>query len=171
MADVNKVEVSDAQIEDFVRAAEEEFRREKERNADRTTGIHDLFRTPNLRARTLNLWFNWFVNSGTYYGLSLGASNLGGNPYFNFLLAAAVEVPAYVVNLLLLNRPLLGRRLLLSGLLLLAGAALLLGVAVPAGGPAAAVVALSMLGKLAITASYGVVYVFSAEQFPTEVRN
>ena len=32
-----------------------------------------------------------------------------------------------------------------------------------------AVVALSMLGKLAITSSYGVVYIFSTEQFPTEV--
>ncbi len=25
------------------------------------------------------------VNSGTYYGLSLSASNLGGNPYYNYL--------------------------------------------------------------------------------------
>ncbi len=33
-----------------------------------------------------------------------------------------------------------------------------------------AVIALSLVGKLAITASYGVVYVFSAELFPTEVR-
>ncbi len=24
------------------------------------------------------------VNSGTYYGLSLSASNLGGNPYYNY---------------------------------------------------------------------------------------
>nr|CAD7456248.1 unnamed protein product [Timema tahoe] len=29
----------------------------------------------------------------------------------------------------------------------------------------------AMIGKLAITASYGTVYVFSAEQFPTVIRN
>merc|ERR1719319_599675 len=32
-------------------------------------------------------------------------------------------------------------------------------------------VGLSMLGKLAITSSYGTVYIFSAELFPTVVRN
>ena len=30
---------------------------------------------------------------------------------------------------------------------------------------------LSMLGKLAITSSYGTVYIFSAELLPTSVRN
>ncbi len=70
----------------------------------RTTSILDLFATPNLRCKTLNLFFSWFVNSGTYYGLSLSASNLGGNPYFNFFLAAAVEIPAYLINIALLNQ-------------------------------------------------------------------
>lgn len=33
------------------------------------------------------------------------------------------------------------------------------------------VVAFAMCGKLAITASYGTIYIFSAEQFPTVIRN
>jgi hypothetical protein len=33
-----------------------------------------------------------------------------------------------------------------------------------------AAVFLSMVGKLAVTVSYGVIYIFSAELFPTEVR-
>lgn len=32
-------------------------------------------------------------------------------------------------------------------------------------------IVLAMLGKLAITSSYGTVYVFSTEQFPTVIRN
>lgn len=32
-------------------------------------------------------------------------------------------------------------------------------------------VTLAMIGKLAITASYGTVYIFSTEQFPTVIRN
>ncbi len=129
----------------------------------------DLFRTPNLRIKTLNLFFNWFVNSGTYYGLSLGASDLGGNPYLNFFLSAAVEIPAYMLNLMLLNR--VGRRLVLAGFMLTGAVALMATVFVPAQAPAWVVITLSMIGKLAITASYGVVYIFSTEQFPTEVRN
>lgn len=30
----------------------------------------DIFRYPNLRKKSLLIFFNWFVNSGTYYGLS-----------------------------------------------------------------------------------------------------
>lgn len=33
------------------------------------------------------------------------------------------------------------------------------------------IVVLAMCGKLAITASYGTIYIFSAEQFPTVIRN
>ena len=66
--------------------------------------MFDLLRTPNLRVNTINMFFLWFVNSGTYYGLSLGASDLGGDPYINFFFSAAVEIPAYLLNLLLLNR-------------------------------------------------------------------
>jgi OCT family organic cation transporter-like MFS transporter 4/5 len=32
------------------------------------------------------MYFSWMVNSGTYYGLSLSASNLGGNPFYNYLI-------------------------------------------------------------------------------------
>ena len=65
----------------------------------------DLFKHKRLCLRTLNLCFNWLVNSGTYYGLSLSASNLGGNPYYNYLIYAAVEIPAYAFNLVVLNNP------------------------------------------------------------------
>lgn len=33
------------------------------------------------------------------------------------------------------------------------------------------IVTLAMIGKLAITASYGTIYIFSTEQFPTVIRN
>lgn len=33
------------------------------------------------------------------------------------------------------------------------------------------IITLAMIGKMVITSSYGTVYVFSAEQFPTVVRN
>lgn len=33
------------------------------------------------------------------------------------------------------------------------------------------VVTFAMIGKLAITSAYGAIYVFTAEQFPTAIRN
>jgi hypothetical protein len=32
------------------------------------------------------MYFSWLVISGTYYSLSLSSSNLGGNPYYNYLI-------------------------------------------------------------------------------------
>ncbi|XP_046592505.1 organic cation transporter protein isoform X1 [Neodiprion lecontei] len=128
----------------------------------------DLFRYPNLRNKSLLLFFNWFVNSGTYYGLSWNTSNLGGNDYVNFLIGGLVEVPAYTFLLFTLNR--WGRKIILCGCMLLAGTSLLLTLIVPANMPWM-VTLFAMLGKLAITSSYGAVYVFTAEQFPTVIRN
>ena len=80
-------------------------------------------RHQNLRKNSLILFFNWFVNSGTYYGLSLSTSDLGGNPYINFLISAAVEIPANLLVLLVLNR--FGRKIPLCLFMLLAGVTLL----------------------------------------------
>ena len=69
--------------------------------------LHLLCYGPNMRKISMIIFFNWMVNSGTYYGLSLGVTGYllhGGNPYFKFFLSAAVEIPAYLINLALLNR-------------------------------------------------------------------
>ncbi|KAG4075747.1 hypothetical protein HA402_003573 [Bradysia odoriphaga] len=130
--------------------------------------VLDLFRYPNLRKKSLLIFFDWFVNSGTYYALSWNTGNLGGNEILNFVISGAVEIPAYLFLLFTLNR--WGRRNILCGCMLVAGTLLLLTMAVP-DGHNEIVVTLAMLGKMAITSSYGTVYIFSAEQFPTPVRN
>ena len=168
VAEENRVLMTDSDLEDMISVAEAEQKREEEERSNKSVGFFDLFRTPNMRVKTLTLFFLWFVNSGTYYGLSLNASNLGGNPYFNFLLAADVEIPAYAFNLVFLNR--LGRRIALCGCMLLAAVVLLASIFIPQD-YTGLLIALSMFGKLAITSSYGIVYIFSAEIFPTDVRN
>jgi OCT family organic cation transporter-like MFS transporter 4/5 len=129
--------------------------------------IIDIFSHPNMRRKAMLIFFDWFVNSGTYYGLSWSTNNLGGNKLLNFVISGAVEIPAYSFLLLTLNR--LGRRNILCGCMITAGTMLLLTMFVPEGHWLAIV--LAMLGKLAITSSYGTIYVFSTEQFPTVIRN
>ena len=165
VAKANNIEISEERVGEMI----ENYKNEKT-GPEEKASIVDLFRHKRLCLRTLNLCFNWMVNSGTYYGLALSASNLGGNPYYNYLISAAVEIPAYAFNLWVLNNPRVGRRLALSGCMLFAGLVLTVTIFIPRD-HVTLLVTLSMLGKLAITSSYGTVYIFSAELFPTVVRN
>ena len=45
-----------------------------------------------------------FVNSLVFYGLSLSSTTIGGNDYINFFVSGAVEIPANLACLLILER-------------------------------------------------------------------
>lgn len=130
--------------------------------------LFDLFRYPNLRKKTLIIFLDWLVNNCTYYGLSWNTNNLGGNHLLNFVLSGLVEYPAYVFLLLTLNR--WGRRNILCGCMIVAGASLLISNVIPKDYHALSI-GFAMFGKMAITASYSTIYVFTTELFPTPVRN
>ncbi|XP_055585431.1 organic cation transporter protein-like [Uranotaenia lowii] len=165
VAKSNKVTVPADVLDKLVE--EDKAALEKDKNEEKPS-LLDIFKYPNLRRKALLIFFDWFVNSGTYYGLSWNTNNLGGNPLLNFVISGAVEIPAYSFLLLTLNR--WGRRTILCGCMIFAGVMLLSTMLVPENMPWL-IVLLAMLGKLAITSSYGTVYVFSAEQFPTVIRN
>ncbi|XP_072019580.1 organic cation transporter protein-like [Amphiura filiformis] len=90
IARVNKTKVPEPLFE------EGEKKEILETNQVKQATVLDLFRTPTLRWRTLNMMFSWFVNSIVYYGLSLSTSDLGSNDYVAFFLSGLVEVPAYI---------------------------------------------------------------------------
>ena len=69
------------------------------------------------------------ANGFIYYGLSLNTSDLGGNPYINFLIAAAVEIPAYIFQIWSLGK--FGRIKPYSFSMILGGVVLLLTIAIP----------------------------------------
>nr|XP_019946246.1 PREDICTED: solute carrier family 22 member 13-like [Paralichthys olivaceus] len=126
----------------------------------------DLVRTPQMRKRALILFYIWFVNVLVYYGLSLGVSRLGTDLYLNQFVFGLVEIPARTLVLLVLPR---SRRLSQTGFLAIGGLACLLMLTVPEGQPNV-VTGLAMLGKFGITASFAVIYVYTAEIFPTVIR-
>ncbi|KAH8363040.1 hypothetical protein KR084_004647 [Drosophila pseudotakahashii] len=168
----NKVTITDEALSDLLDEGEEKAKQKLE-DQDRDEqgpppSVWDLFCYPNLRRKTLLIFLDWLVTSGVYYGLSWNTNNLGGNVLLNFLISGAVEIPAYIFLLLTLNR--WGRRSILCGCLVMAGLSLLATVIIPEEMHTLIIVC-AMMGKLAITASYGTVYIFSAEQFPTVVRN
>nr|CAD7588640.1 unnamed protein product [Timema genevievae] len=127
----NKVTVPEEVLEGLLHPVDKEEIKSTESTKEMKPSLLDLMRHPNLRKKALNIFFNWFVNSGTYYGLSWNTSNLGGNDYLNFFISGAVEIPAYSFLLLTLNR--WGRKSILCGCMLVGGVSLLLTLAVPYG--------------------------------------
>ncbi|CAI5444338.1 unnamed protein product [Caenorhabditis angaria] len=129
----------------------------------------DLFKTPELRKRTLVVFFLWPVISMVYYGMAMKANVLGGDIYTSSIFAALVEIPALFVVYLLIDR--IGRRLLLAGGLFIAGACLILNWLMGTNVPLAVAIAQMMVTKGAITGVYAAIYTYSPELFPTTIRN
>ncbi|XP_028317464.1 solute carrier family 22 member 13 [Gouania willdenowi] len=126
----------------------------------------DLVRTAQMRKRSFILFYIWFVNVLVYYGLSLGVSRLGTNVYFTQFVFGLIEIPARSVVLIFLP---FSRRFSLCGFLAVGGLACLLMLAIPADHPKV-LTGLAMAGKFGITASFATIYVYTAEIFPTVLR-
>lgn len=91
---------------------ESERQFELEMKSNKKASLLDLMKTAAIRKYTLILFVTWFTNAFVYYGLSLNTNNLGGNPFINFLLAGAVEFPAYILSIYALR--IVGRKLSVS---------------------------------------------------------
>ncbi|KAM4677026.1 organic cation/carnitine transporter 2-like isoform 2-T2 [Discoglossus pictus] len=128
----------------------------------------DLLKTRNIRTITFFSILLWMIISVGYFGLSLNTPNLHGDPYINCFLSAITEVPAYVIAWLLLRK--FPRRYSTVSTLFLGGVVLLFIQLVP---PDLNILSifLVMLGKFGITSAFSMVYVYTAELYPTVVRN
>lgn len=128
----------------------------------------DLISKCSLAKLSFNVWFNWLVNSMVYYGVTLNAVNMAGNPYLNFVSMAAIEVPANVMCILTFKY--FGRRLPIFFYMLFGGINCLATSFVPQK-PSWIPLTLALLGKFGSTAAYGGIYLVAAELFPTLARN
>ncbi|XP_038075650.1 organic cation transporter protein-like [Patiria miniata] len=126
----------------------------------------DLIRTPNLRKKTLILWVDWFVVNIVYYGLSLSTSALGVDDYLAAFVSGAIEIPSYLFCWYMMDR--FGRRITLVAFYIFGGVFCLTTIFIPLGAARAAV---AMLGKFAITAAFGHIYIYSLEIYPTIIRS
>uniref|UniRef100_A0A8W8JJK5 Organic cation transporter protein n=1 Tax=Magallana gigas TaxID=29159 RepID=A0A8W8JJK5_MAGGI len=145
---------------------------EEAQNTPSTVRIWSLFSSKALLTRTLILFFNWMVVSMTYYGLSLNTGNLAGDFYLNFFLTAVMDFPAYTMCLMLMDR--WGRKKCHCSAMILGGIACLSTILTTTFGGKDLqwlTTTLAMIGKLGSAAAFAVIYVFSAELYPTVVRN
>ncbi|KAJ8348031.1 hypothetical protein SKAU_G00266200 [Synaphobranchus kaupii] len=110
----------------------------------------------------------WMVTSIGYFALSLNTSNLYGDSFLNCFFSAAVEVPAYILSWPLFRS--CPRRLSLFAMLLLGGAVLLSTQLIPRNLSSVST-ALEMVGKFMFSVAFTIVYAFTAELYPTVLRN
>ncbi|KAL7390181.1 hypothetical protein ABVT39_016507 [Epinephelus coioides] len=128
----------------------------------------DLYRTSSIRTTTLILGFVSFTVTAGYYALSFNTPQLHADPYISCFISAAVEVPAYISSWLALRY--LPRRLSVIVTLLLGAVPLYLIQLVPESLSNLSL-ALEMLGKYGITTGTALMFAYTAELYPTVLRN
>lgn len=132
--------------------------------------LKSIFKSKVLFLRFLNNCYQWMNCCFCYYGLSLISlsSHVGGkNRYTSFIFVVAIEIPGLLIALPLLNR--MNRRILLFSALSVTAFSTILASWTPPEN-STVILLLFMLGKCSITLAFNSLYVFTAEQWPTNVR-
>lgn len=135
-------------------------------NAGKAT-ILDLFRPKTICIRTIAMFYNWMVTTLCYYGLTMTASSLSDNLFLNFTLLILVEIPANIFCIFVMDR--CGRKPVLAFCQILAGV-----TCITAGLVSDITwlqVVLALAGKFGAAAAFTIVFVYTAEMFPTEIRS
>uniref|UniRef100_A0A2C9L0D8 Major facilitator superfamily (MFS) profile domain-containing protein n=1 Tax=Biomphalaria glabrata TaxID=6526 RepID=A0A2C9L0D8_BIOGL len=133
-------------------------------------------RNKNLFKLTVISCLLWFADSVTYDGLLLTSSSLANDFYVGFTINVLVEFPAAFLFSLLIDR--LGRKKCVSIFHLISGVSLIVSSVLLNAKFAENISAcywiglmFALLGKMAITAGYSAVFLYTPELFPTSMRN
>ncbi|XP_071836828.1 solute carrier family 22 member 13-like [Apostichopus japonicus] len=118
--------------------------------------------------------FYWFVSSFCYYGLSLNANRIAGDPYLNVFLFGAIEIPSHFLATGIVVW--FGRRWPICIFLLVTGMASVGVSFIPeqtATGEdlTVAIVTTALIGKFSIALVFAIVCLYASEIFPTVLRN
>ena len=116
------------------------------------------------------MFFQWITATMVYYGLLFASTSLSGDPYLNFVLAVFAELPSPIIYYFVPD--LLGRKVvlitsqLLSGICCIAG-----GILITMPSFSTLQIILVMSGRLCAALCFGLVYLYTAELYPTTLRS
>ncbi|GFO42289.1 solute carrier family 22 member 8 [Plakobranchus ocellatus] len=133
----------------------------------------DILKVKRLLINSLCLWFGWFTSALSFYTIYLTSTSLTGNPYLNFALTALMEIPNNLFFYLCLNR--LGRKRCLIIVFVTLGVGIMLaGLSrkLEETNPSFATFTLlaSLVATLGAGGCFGIVYAYSPEMYPTNLR-
>ncbi|EEF31467.1 organic cation/carnitine transporter 4 [Ricinus communis] len=130
----------------------------------------DVIQSPVTRVRLFLTVAISFLCSVVYYGLSLNVVNLDTNLYLTVLLNAVAEMPAFTITAILLNK--FGRKPLAVGTQWFSGLFCLTGSLMGSVGIWKVTrMICGLLGIFGMAGTYNLLFIYTAELFPTVVRN
>ena len=120
--------------------------------------------------RSLNMMYQWFSVTMCYYGLTFASVDLLEDPYLNFALSCFIEIPGYLFCIFVMAC--WGRKPILSFCQLISGSSCIAaGLIYNVKSLEILQIILSLIGKFGASACFAIVYVYTAELFPTVIRN
>lgn len=137
--------------------------------------IRDLFSNKHYTFKTLIGWICWITAAMVYYGVSLGSPDLGGSLYVNFVLISVVEFPGNIAAIWMMGR--IGRKRTVVLTMILAAVSALGSVLLTMYDPGndkgfyAGRIIMAMIAKFLIMITFDALYTYTAELYPTTVRN
>lgn len=136
----------------------------------RQYGFMDIFSEPNIRKISLIMFLIWLTASLGYYGMSLEISNLMGNKYLNLFLGGFLEFVVYLILFFSIAR--LSRKHLVASFLLIGAICCVTGQLIPSSKSTEVLSsAFMIIGRCAYAGLLCTLFVYTAELFPTVVRN
>ncbi|XP_031550369.1 solute carrier family 22 member 15-like, partial [Actinia tenebrosa] len=164
-------------VQQRCRISDEELRLlidENKVSTERFGDVRDLFANRSVTHMTLVSWYCWIVCAMFLYVITLNSVSICGNMYLNFLITSLVDLFGFIgIPILMCFR--VGRKKAIAFSLWMAGFAgivsALLSYYENGSYEAGKIIMAMVLGKIFITIAYNIVYVYSAELFPTVVRN
>ncbi|XP_053139384.1 solute carrier family 22 member 7-like [Hemicordylus capensis] len=134
----------------------------------RTYFYWNLVKTPKLRKTTLCSSIVWFGVAFTYYGISLNIHGFSLDPYLTQFMFGAIEIPAKLGVYFVLDH--IGRRHCQAWTLIITGSLIALNTVIPEAQGHALRSAVAILGKGFSEASFTTVFLYTAELYPTVLR-
>lgn len=126
--------------------------------------ILDLFRTPNMRTKTLCISFNWLVCGLGFFGVAQYIGQAHGNIFTNVAVSAIMGIPGTFACIYTTKR--FGRKRTMIFANALVGVSMLSIAFIPPA-ESQAIVAMSWIGIVGITVSFPTAYLYACELFPT----
>ncbi|XP_045137667.1 organic cation transporter protein-like [Portunus trituberculatus] len=129
--------------------------------------LPNLLSTRAIQVITAVICIDYFVVSFVFDGLNYSGDIYSADPFLYIILNGLVEVPGYSVTAPIVDR--WGRKMPTVVSYILSGVVIFVIAFIPPDLPAL-ILTLALAGKVCISGAYQIIYLYSSELFPTEVR-